>query len=165
MPDQDPKPRKFRLFKDHEVTVSTDIAEEWDNIKSHFQRNKTTYVAVGVAGITYALMRSTSSPHIGRANWGVPAERANWGVLGENVASIRALQFFSKGQHISTVIEANRQGPPSWVVRCKETGDVFTSQRAAATEMGLSAAHLSQHLNGIRGEVAGNHFERICLAA
>jgi hypothetical protein len=163
MPDQDPKARKFRLFKDHEVTVSTDIAEEWDNIKDHFRRNKTTYVSVGVAGITYLITRSTSSPHI-RGAVGVPAQGAI-GVLGENVASIRALQFFSKGQRITTIIEANRQGPPSWVIRCKETGGVFASQKSAATEMGMSAAHLSSHLNGLRDHVNGNHFERICLAA
>jgi hypothetical protein len=165
MPDQDPKPRKFRLFKDHEVTVSTDIAEEWDNIKSHFRRNKTTYVAVGVAGITYALTRSISSPHIG-GTVGVPVN-GPIGTIAENVANARALQLFSNKPHLTmtTIIEAGRQGPPSWVVRCKETGDIFTSQAAAAREMNLSPVDLSRHLNGLRPDVLGNHFDRICMAA
>ena len=62
-------------------------------------------------------------------------------------------------------ISADRQGPPSWVVRCLETGDVFTSQRAAALAMNLAQDHLSNHLNGTRDNVNGYHFERICMAA
>jgi hypothetical protein len=165
MPDQDPKPRKFRLFKDHEVTVSTDIAEEWDNIKSHFKRNKTTYVAVGVAGITYALTRNMSSSPI-RGAISVPA-RSPIGTLAENVANARALQMFTNKSHLTmtTIIEASRQGPPSWVVRCKETGDVFTSQAKAAMEMNLSPTTISQQLNGLKDHANGYHFERICMAA
>jgi hypothetical protein len=165
MPDQDPKPRKFRLFKDHEVTVSTDIAEEWDNIKSHFQRNKTTYVAVGVAGITYALTRSISSSHIG-GTVGVPVN-GPIGTIAENVANARALQLFSNKPHLTmtTIIEAGRQGPPSWVVRCKETGDIFTSQIQAARSMGITPSLLSGHLNGKFEDVHNLHFERICMAA
>jgi hypothetical protein len=63
------------------------------------------------------------------------------------------------------MIEANRQGPPSWVVRCKETSDIFMSQKAAAKEMGLSASHLSDHLSGGMDHVRGFTFERICMAA
>jgi hypothetical protein len=62
-------------------------------------------------------------------------------------------------------ISADRQGPPSWVVRCKETGDIFTSQNSAAVKMNIPANNLSQHLNGVRDHVNGLHFERICLAA
>lgn len=165
MPDQDPKPRKFRLFKNHEVTVSTDIAEEWDNIKSHFQRNKTTYVAVGVAGITYALTRNISSSPV-RGLVSVPA-RSPIGTLAENVSNARALQMFTNKSHLTmtTIIEANRQGPPSWVVRCKETGDVFTSQIQAARAMGITPSLLSGHLNGKFPDVHDLHFERICMAA
>jgi hypothetical protein len=165
MPDQDPKPRKFRLFKDHEVTVSTDIAEEWDNIKDHFKRNKTTYVAVGVAGITYALTRNISSSPV-RTTVGVPVH-GPIGTIAENVANARAFQLFSNRPHLTmtTIIEAGRQGPPSWVVRCKETGDVFTSQARAAMELNLSPTAISQQLNGLKDHANGYHFERICMAA
>lgn len=101
-------------------------------------------IAVGAAGVTILALRAGNSLAVDN---GI-------GVIAKRVV-----------MHNVNYIAANRQGPPSWVVRCLETGSIFTSQNAAATEMGLSAAHLSQHLNGLRDHVSGNHFERICLAA
>jgi len=126
------------------------------DIKKQFEKHKLAYscVATGVvvAGITAIIMRSIASQHISRAI-GVTAQRTI-GVLGKNVV-------------ISNVsyISANRQGPPSWVVRCKETGNIFASQAKAAIEMGLSKEHISNHLNGTRDNVNGYTFERICMAA
>ncbi len=62
-------------------------------------------------------------------------------------------------------ILSNRQGPPSWVVRCKETGDIFASQNSAANGMNLPANEISKHLNGVMDTVRGFTFERICMAA
>jgi hypothetical protein len=62
-------------------------------------------------------------------------------------------------------ISSNRPGPPSWVVRCLETNTIFTSQAQAALEMELLAYEISRHLNGLRDDVRGFHFERICMAA
>jgi hypothetical protein len=62
-------------------------------------------------------------------------------------------------------ISANRQGPPSWVVRCKETGEIFSSQHAASLMMNITASKLSKHLNGELPHAHGWHFERICMAA
>lgn len=50
---------------------------------------------------------------------------------------------------------------PSWMVRCKETGKAFRSQRHAANVMGITESTLSQHLNGMRDHVHGYHYERI----
>jgi hypothetical protein len=63
------------------------------------------------------------------------------------------------------IIEAGRQGPPSWVVQCIETGEVFLSQSAAALAAGVSRSHMSNHLNGLLDHVNNQHFARICLAA
>lgn len=64
-----------------------------------------------------------------------------------------------------TYIEANRQGPPSWVVRCLETGDIFTSQRAAALALNINEQTISRQINGLIESANDFHFERICLAA
>lgn len=157
--------------------------------KEHLKKYKTIYIVVGtsvvVAGITTLIMRANSGSIIIRDtivdaqrdtivlgkrstpnNFPQPigftigeAAQSTIGVLGEKVdikdTTLNVVSYFSSG----------RQGPPSWVVRCLETGDVFTSQRAAAFAMGLAQDHLSNHLNGIRDNVNGFHFERICMAA
>lgn len=129
------------------------------NVREHVRKHKTVYISaatsVVVAGITVAIMRRKSCI---RDAIGVPAQGAI-GVLGGSVTI--------KDSTLNTVsyISAERQGPPSWVVRCLETGNVFTSQKSAAVEMGLDPRHLSEHLNGIREHVNGKHFERICMAA
>jgi hypothetical protein len=135
-------------------------------IKQHFERNQQAYFFGGgvvFAGITSLIVRDTVSQCISR---GIPvAAQGGIPVLGES----NAIQNVVTGKHnvLNSVsyISANRQGPPSWVVRCLDTGDVFTSQKIAAAEMGLPANELSRHLNGILDNVRGYHFERICLAA
>ena len=129
-----------------------------EKIKNHIKKHKVIYVcgttAVVTAGITYLVVRDRS---IGDTI-GVPAQNTI-GVLGKRIKL--------KDSTLNTVsyISADRQGPASWVVRCLETGEVFTSQKAAASEMGLAADHISRHLNGLRDHVNGYHFERICMAA
>ena len=124
-------------------------------IKTHVQNHREAYIAgiVGVvAGITWTLMRSGSGSTILRDTI-VKAQRDTI-VLGKN-ATLNQVSYF----------DSLRQGPPSWVVRCLETGNVFTSQRAAAMAMELPETRLSQHLNGVTDHVGGYHFERICMAA
>lgn len=139
-----------------EVTIVDEGLKE--KVKQHFKKYKVAYscgvTAVVVAGITWLIMRDE---HI-RGAIGVPAQGAI-GVLGKNV--------MIKDSTLNTVsyIFADRQGPPSWVVRCIETGGIFTSQKAAALEMGLMASRISEHLNGVRDHVNGYTFERICMAA
>lgn len=104
------------------------------------------------AGITYAIMRGRYA-----------------GLLrGPDTAAmtvfVRPLSFFSK-QTVVTIISVSRQGPPSWVVRCLETNQIFTSQNQAAIEFGTSAANMSLHLRKKLPDIFGYHFERICLAA
>ena len=110
-----------------------------------------------------------SNCNIGRTI-GVAAKRAH-GVPGKT--SVNALEVNRGGLVLGnsyalndvSFIFSNRQGPPSWVIRCKETGDIFSSQAKAALEMNIEASRISEHLNGVRDSVNGYHFERICLAA
>jgi hypothetical protein len=109
-------------------------------------------VCITIAGITYAIMRSQNSVlSIGRDT--VVTASRDIVVTGKN-STLNQVSYFS----------AERQGPPSWVIRCFETGMVYTSQRSAALAMNLSEGHISQHLNGVRDHVNEFHFERLCMA-
>lgn len=138
-----------------------------ERIKEHFEKHKIAYscglTGFGVAGITWFIMRDATALHISRTI-GATAQPTIGG-LRENATIQNIVSGRNNVLKSVSYISANRQGPPSWVVRCKETGAIFTSQRTAAFEMGLAQDHLSNHLNGIRDHVNGFHFERICLAA
>jgi hypothetical protein len=118
------------------------------NVRSHFERHKIAYsfgAGLAIAGITCLIMRGVRSQHIGR---GISVV-ADGSVVKDNLF----------------LISSRRQGAPSWVVRCLETGEIFSSQLSAAKEMNLPASELSQHLNGKMDHVRGFTFERICMAA
>lgn len=136
--------------------------ERFEKVKTHIKDHKELYiglgVGLGVAGITWFIMRDVNQPIKG-ANSGVLAQGANSGVLGETVI-VKDLTL----NNVS-YISANRKGPPSWVIRCSETGEVFTSQKKAAKALGIPASRISEHLSGTRDEASGYHFERICMAA
>lgn len=143
---------------DHEgeVKVTTDIVEEVKKAKEHFRKNKKFYIraacGIGVAGITWAITRGVASQPISRdviVTAGRDAIVSRKKIVMDNVS----------------FISADRQGPPSWVVRCKETGDIFTSQNAAAADLGITKSNISRHLNGLQENAQGFHLERICLAA
>jgi hypothetical protein len=132
------------------------IFETYDKVKEHIKQHKEAYIVgaagIGLATITWLITRGNTSQSINRgipvvANGGIP-------VVGKKIA-IGSISYIS----------ADRQGSPSWVVRCKETGNIFTSQRSAALEMELPASEISRHLNGILENVRGFTFERICMAA
>lgn len=129
----------------------------WEGVKDHFKRNKHRYgygaavivVGVGTAIITALIVGDKDS---GSGNV-VTASGSNNVVAGERVVM----------ENVS-FISANRQGSPSWVVRCIETGEVETSQRKMARSMGIHENQLSEHLTGKTSDVDGYHFERLCLA-
>jgi hypothetical protein len=125
-------------------------------VKEYLQEHKELYIGLGVgvivAGITYSIMRAQSGSIILRDSI-VEAQRDSI-VLGKN-ATLNQVSYF----------DSNRQGPASWVVRCVETGLVFTSQRAAALAMDISESNISRQLNGLKNQADGYHFERICMAA
>lgn len=139
-----------------------------EKVKQHFTKHKTKYIVVGavvIAGITWAIVRQKS--HISPELLGTASPELLG--TGENVISVFAPNTHIRGDNnhinLQQVISANRQGAPSWVVRCLETGEVYSSQRSAAIANGIAESDLSRHLNGIRDLSEGLHFERICLAA
>ena len=150
-----------------------------EKTKKHIKKYKTTYscITTGVAVATFTCIimrgrhaenpmgsdrldgesvrsfRDKMSKHIGRGT-SVTAERG-----------ISVLADRSVVTNNVSYISSRRQGGPSWVIRCIETGKIFTSQLNAANEMNLSSSEISKHLNGIMNDVRGYHFERICIAA
>jgi hypothetical protein len=150
------KGRSFLVKMVKDDDAGTEEVNVNDEIKSHFEKYKLAYISGGVvaiAGITCLITRGVASSEPISRGYAVTAERGI-AVLGKRVVMNNV-----------SYISAGRQGPPSWVVRCKETGAIFTSQNSAAQEMGVSASELSKHLNGVREHVDTFHFERICLAA
>lgn len=61
---------------------------------------------------------------------------------------------------------ARKQGPPSYVIRCRETGEIFTSQAEACRILGIHPSRLSRHLNGHEGyeTILGNSWKRSAVA-
>jgi hypothetical protein len=97
---------------------------------------------------------------------GVP-ETAKHGVpeLGESIVTNNIVSEKIGVLNNISYISSNRPGPPSWVVRCLETGLIFTSQAKACVEMDITPSDMSKHLNGVQDTARGFHFERICMAA
>jgi hypothetical protein len=125
-------------------------------VKTHLEEHKLLYCCIGsaVAGAGIGVLWMKKNPSWPNTNDIKVKAGRDAIVAGKNVMMKNV-----------TFITANRQGPPSWVVRCIETGSIFPSQNNAASQMNLSAAHISEHLNGVRDHVNGYTFERICLAA
>ncbi len=126
------------------------------SVKKHFKNNQKIYfgiaIGVGIAGITWVIVRHNSMSSISH-DVIVTAERDAI-VQGKN-STLNTVSYFS----------SERQGPPSWVIRCLETNLVYTSQASAASEMGISTSNLSRHLNGLQDNAQGFTFERICMVA
>lgn len=127
-----------------------------ERFKKHVKEHQVIYscviTTVVVAGITAIVMRSIASQSISHSVT-VTADRSVT-VIGKKIVMDNV-----------SYISADRPGPPSWVVRCIETGEIFTSQRTAALELSISATNISKQLNGLQENAEGYHFERICMAA
>lgn len=147
------------------MTVRTTVKEQaeilknghkYQTLKNHIDRHKVAYSlgsGVAIAGITYVIMKGVVLQHIDR---------------GISVVADRGISVIADRSVVKNnvfLISSRRQGAPSWVIRCLETGGIFSSQLSAAKEMNLPSSEISKHLNGMMDDVRGFTFERICLAA
>lgn len=122
-------------------------------IKDHVSRHKTVYTVgsyVVVAGVVYVVAK------------GVKVQ----GGIANTSVSVNPVSLFSNRMttNVMTIIDRGTQGPPSYLVQCLETGEIWISQRAAAFANGVSQTDLSLHLNGIKDSVNNLHFERVGIA-
>lgn len=131
------------------------VKEKVQNVKNHVIRHKTFYISctVGIvsAGFTYSIMRGR---HAGMQSVPDTAEQSVF---------VRTLNFFSRNQNnigdtIVTVIERDGRGHPGYLVRCIETGEVYSSQKQVAKAYGRPDSVLSLHMRGKRQDFAGHHF-------
>lgn len=134
--------------------------ERFERIKAHVKRNKVAYASLGsavlAASFTCLIMRGR------HADVQCVSDTAETSVF------VRPLTFFSKQGEITTniinVLERDGRGHPGYIVHCKETGDVFASQKQAADAFNIPSAVLSLHIRGKLDDVNGLHFERISPA-
>lgn len=146
------------------------MGARFEAVKTHVKDNRHIYIALGIvilAGSTYLILRGNPQRLLFSRSSSVAANRSS-SVIGETTVSNFSPQrsiFGDNNINLTQIIDSHRQGAPSWVIRCKETNDVFTSQRSAAQTLGLSESRLSSHLNGMRDHVDGLHFERLAMAA
>jgi len=135
------------------------------HVKEHIREHKIVYasVASGItfAGITYFIMRGASQS-IGHDV--IEAAQHDVIELGKSSAIQKVIGINNTLNSVS-YFSADRQGPPSWVVKCKESGNIFSSQNAASVAEEVTISNLSRHLNGLQENANGKHFERICMAA
>jgi hypothetical protein len=119
------------------------VAKKYNGIKGHVRKNQTTYVVVAagvvVVTVTFLVTRRVYAPTFLRKV-----------VIKDSVIVIQTY--------------ARRQGPPSYVVECVETGAKFVSQHHAAHAMKIDPSTLSRHLNGFTENCGGYHFVRLAMA-
>lgn len=119
-----------------------------ERIKRHIKKHRVAYSVGGVVVIagTFFMLGRYVGMRSGPNAW-LNAKKI---VIKDNIFLIRTY--------------VRQQGPPSWIIECIETGDKFVSQAAAAREMGLSKAEISQYFNGNRHNVGGYTFARLAMA-
>lgn len=134
------------------------LKEKYEAVKEHVTFYKAYYISGaggvllgGFAVFTYSIMRGHYAD--GRGLSGNSTE-----------FNVRPLSFLSK-QNVNTkivnVVEREGRGHPGYIVRCKETGDIFQAQYLAAEAFNIPKSVLAGHLNGKFDDVDGLHFERI----
>jgi hypothetical protein len=123
------------------------------NVKSHFERHKVAY-SFGAGLVTMGFVGYVTKGRLG-VTFNTPID--------SDTIIVRPIALFSK--QIVTVVKADRQGPPSWIIECIETGERTLSQRAMSELKGISQSELSQHLNGFRESINDLHYKRLAMAA
>ena len=133
-----------------------------EKLRAHWPEWRGFYigVAVGVvlAGITLLVVRGISS----RTVQGAIGMLDGTGSRALPVAGGETTGSVSFNNPVHTVnIYNGTSGHPGFLTRCIETGEVFTSQRAAARAFGIHERDLGKHLNTGRELLEGLHFERL----
>ena len=139
-----------------------------EKLRAHWQAWRGFYIGVAVgmvlAGITLLVVRGALRSHGLRADPMIGAETAG------STTELRALPVaggettgsvsFNNPVHTVNIYNGT-SGHPGFLTRCIETGEVFTSQRAAARAFGIHERDLGKHLNAGRELLEGLHFERL----
>ena len=123
--------------------------------KEHFAKYRNIYITAGLvvlgSVVTGLIVYSVTKTDIKPVSIGDIHKNSNVAV--------------NLGGTLNYTIQSARKRPPSWIVRCLENDQLYSSQEKASKELGINKATLSRHLNGLLDEVNHLHFERVCLSA
>jgi hypothetical protein len=117
-----------------------------DRIKDHFDQYKTVYISVGVIALSIGVGIA-----IGK--------KIDVHNLPTNTISDSTNAIINNG----SLIQNNFQGRLSKIVRCVETGEIWTSIRETADELGVTPNEVSRVINGHASDIHGLHFEVLGL--
>ena len=146
-----------------------------DKIKAHIERNKRRYICagvvvgtVGIALITRSIMRRKNLSEVLRvSDAGVLRVPSQIDQSGSSFYFKRMdsspVAIGNTNCNITTNIYKWDKGHPGYLTRCKETGEVFSSQKKAAKFAGTTPSCMSSHLSGLKPDVQGLHFERVVV--
>ena len=118
-----------------------------EKIKNHLKKHKTTYITGGVCFIAGAVL------------YKVMNDATNISIEGSQNNSQTG--FINYWFNHSTVIEMPATGHRGEIVFCEETKTLYPSQNAAAKELGINQANISQCLRGIKSHYQGLHFHSV----
>ena len=128
-----------------------------EDILSHIKRHKVAYAfgaGVVVAGVVFYFTRDVYGP------------QSQPQILKDSVFS--NFSPFSKVTYLNknTVITSlERRGHPGKIIRCNETGEVFSSIQRGADVMEINRGNLTSHLHGRLPHAGGYTFEVLGEAA
>jgi hypothetical protein len=131
------------MLKDRTIEVK-------ENVKNHIKRNEKKYIVLGIvviSGVSFYFGKRSSIKEITKI---------------KTIISGHGNNFITMHNWSGT----NRPGGLSYMVRCKETGDIWMTQHGAALSHEVSDTNMSKHLK--HGEpIPGLDltFERVGIAA
>ena len=118
-----------------------------ERIKNHLKKHRTTYVTGGiclvVGAVLYKMINDTTNTSVGS---------------GQNNSQTGLINYWFNH---STVIEMPATGHRGELIFCEETKTLYPSQNAAAKELGINQANISQCLRGIKSHYQGLHFHSL----
>src|SRR5580765_8505268 len=118
-------------MSEDELEPIEEVESKLDKVKGVVKRNwKPFAVGVVFTGVTF-----------------VVTKRITLRYFPTNTMRINSKMVF-KGNTMFFNTWARKQGSPSYVIRCQETGKIYTSQAEACRELGINPARMSRHLNG-----------------
>ena len=143
-------------------------------IKEHLKKYKVCYVGAAClvvgAGFTCLMMRKDIGLLCGPNSRLLCGHEGSGKIAVDNTARSFSFNAFSDNSGNTTIthnavttIHNNSRGHSGFVTRCLETGDVFSTQNAAAKAFDISPSVMSSHLNKGVPLDQGLTFERLAV--
>lgn len=142
-------------MSDYLIEPNEEFLSRLDKVKNHVNTHWKKYAVSGAlvltAGVTFAVTKRYYAIHAATSE-------------GMNI-NILPKAYFSN-QHVTTILETARKGPPSYVIYDPATGEMWLSQNLFAKAVGESINNVSKYFNDPNiTSIAGRTPERIAIAA